>query len=207
MSVPRPGGPSLTRRALMLSLSIACCWGVLSVPAGAGGLCHEAPQPFDARTQVVPIEDYCFTPVVVRIKPKQSITWINRDMDAHTITGVGGTWGSLEQNLNHRDRVTYSFATYGVYPYFCALHPGMIGTVVVGDGVPLTGATPREGHHVSISPGTVTSASRDATASSAGEATRDPSSPASESGATPWLWAAPVVLAAGLVIKRRFKLA
>jgi hypothetical protein len=160
---------------------------------------------------VVPIEDYCFTPVVVRIKAKQSITWINRDMDAHTVTGVGMGWGSLEQNLNHRDRVAYSFATDGVYPYFCALHPGMVGAVVVGDGVPRTGAAPREGRRVSFSPGTVTSASRDATASSASEATRGPSSSASESGATPWLWAAPIVLAAGgaavALDRRRRKLA
>ena len=208
---PIPGGRAVSRRALVLSVSIACCWGVLSAPAGAGGLCHEAPRPFDAHTQVVPIEDYCFTPVVVRIKAKQSITWINRDMDAHTVTGVGMGWGSLEQNLNHRDRVAYSFATDGVYPYFCALHPGMVGAVVVGDGVPRTGTAPREGRRVSFSPGTVTSASRDATASSASEATRGPSSSASESGATPWLWAAPIVLAAGgaavALDRRRRKLA
>ena len=187
----------MTRRALMLSLSIACCWGLLSAPAGAGGLCHEAPRPFDARTQVVPIEDYCFTPVVVRIKPKQSITWINRDLDAHTVTGVGMSWGSLEENLNHRDRVSYSFAVEGVYPYFCALHPGMVGAVVVGDGV-------RPGGVGTFNPNAVSSATVDTATDEVAESTGR-SSPSRTS--VSWLWAAPVVLAAGVVIGRRRKLA
>ena len=126
----------MTRRALMLSLSIICCWGVLSVPAvaGGGGGCHQAPRPFDARTQVVAMEEYCFSPAVVRIEPEQSITWVNRDFDAHTVTGVAGAWGEYAE-LGGEARVTNSFSAPGVYPYFCAFHPGMVGAVVVGDGV------------------------------------------------------------------------
>jgi hypothetical protein len=30
--------------------------------------------------------------------------------------------------------VTYTFEEAGVYPYVCTWHPGMVGTVVVGDG-------------------------------------------------------------------------
>ena len=30
--------------------------------------------------------------------------------------------------------VTHKFASSGVYPYFCVIHPGMVGAVVVGDG-------------------------------------------------------------------------
>jgi len=31
--------------------------------------------------------------------------------------------------------VSYRFDTDGVYPYACWLHPGMVGAIVVGDGV------------------------------------------------------------------------
>ncbi|MDQ3661780.1 MAG: hypothetical protein M3454_12115 [Actinomycetota bacterium] len=187
----------MTRRAVMLSLSIACFWGLSSVPAvaGGGGGCHEAPRPFDDRTQLVAMEDSCFSPAVVRTEPKKSITWVNRDLDDHSVTGVGGTWGSYN-GLGRDARVTASFAATGVYPYFCNIHPGMVGAVVVGDGVSVTETPPKEGH--AVSSGAV---------ANSGDRDRPPSSSASEWGVTPWLWAAPVVLAAGVIIGRRRKLA
>lgn len=194
----------MTRRAVVLSLSIVGCWGVLSLPAAAGGGCHAAPRPFDARTQMVAMEDYCFSPAVVRIKPKQSITWVNRDHDDHTVTGVGGTWGSYDE-LGRDARVADSFAAPGVYPYFCALHPGMVGAVVVGDGVSHTGAPPREGHAVSGDDGVI-SADELAVPGISGDRDQAGSS-SSQAGGASWLWAAPVVLAAGVVIGRRRKLA
>ena len=179
----------MTRRTLMLSLSIACFWGVLSLAAaagGGGGGCHQAPRPFDARTQVVAMEDYCFSPAVVRIEPKQSITWVNRDVDAHTVTGIAGTWGSYDE-LGRGGRVTSSIAAPGGYPYFCALHPGMVGAVVIGDGVAAGGVG-------EVNSGVASSATED-TATDEVAASKPGSS--SEPGAAPWLWAAPIVLAAG----------
>jgi hypothetical protein len=32
------------------------------------------------------------------------------------------------------DTVSYRFQNSGVFPYFCLIHPGMVGAVVVGDG-------------------------------------------------------------------------
>jgi plastocyanin len=173
----------VTRRALMLSLSIICCWGVLSVPAvaGGGGGCHEAPRPFDARTQVVAMEDYCFSPSVVRIEPEQRITWVNRDFDAHTVTGVAGAWGEYAE-LDGEARVTNSFSAPGVYPYFCAFHPGMVGAVVVGDGV-------ARGESVESAVFSGTEAE--------GKTTGSASTSSPRTSRASWLWAAPVVLAAG----------
>jgi hypothetical protein len=144
------------------------------------------------------MEGYCFSPAVVRIEPKQSITWVNRDVGAHTVTGIGGTWGSYDE-LARGGRVTSSFAASGVYPYFCALHPGMVGVAVVGDGVGAGGVG-------EVNSGAVSSATED-TASDEVAAGKPGSS--SESGAAPWLWAAPIVLAAGgaaVALDRRRKL-
>jgi plastocyanin len=190
----------VTRRALMLSLSIVCCWSLLSVPAVAGGGgCHQAPRPFDARTQVVAMEDYCYSPSVVRINPGQSITWVNRDFDAHTVTGVAGAWGEYAE-LGREARVTNSFAEPGVYPYFCAFHPGMVGAVVVGNGV-ATGSVDQSVEGTAVSSGETESDGK----------TGPGRAPSSGTRGVSWLWAAPVVLAAGgaavALDRRRRKLA
>jgi hypothetical protein len=36
--------------------------------------------------------------------------------------------------LKRNHEATYTFEEAGVYPYVCTWHPGMVGTVVVGDG-------------------------------------------------------------------------
>ena len=190
----------MTRRIVVLSLSIFCCWTVLGLPAQAGAGCHEAPRPFDARVLVVALEEWCFSPAVVRVEPKQSVTWVNRDFDDHTVTGVGATWGGYDA-LGYGDRLTHSWAAPGVYPYSCVLHPGMVGVVVVGDGVPGSGGAPRENHEVS--PGNVALSNEQPAAGADSNHADDASAGARTGSLVSWLWAAPLVIAAGLLGGRR----
>ena len=67
---------------------------------------------------------------MLRVEQGQRVEWTNRDQDAHTVTGVNGAWGDVTQ-FSRDESVDFRFDAPGVYPYFCALHPGMIGTVVV----------------------------------------------------------------------------
>jgi plastocyanin len=118
--------------------------------AMAGGGCHGGLFS-DAKGVRVDLRDLCFTPTVIRIQPGQSVTWTNRDDTAHTVTGVALRWGAYDE-LSLNDTVTYRFQTSGVFPYFCVIHPGMVGAVVVGDGtskdtttqsvVPVVASTP-----------------------------------------------------------------
>lgn len=124
-------------RRLSLAGLVALIAALIPVgSAGAGSTCHEAPKPFDARTRVVPMKNLCFAPVVARVPRGTTVTWVNNDRMRvpHTVTGVGGEWGSFDELLPG-DRVRYEFETDGVFPYFCFLHPGMTGAVVVGDGI------------------------------------------------------------------------
>jgi len=98
-------------------------------PALAGGYCHDGPITDGSGTQVA-MRNYCFSPTILRVKPGQTVTFVNKDAGIdHPVTGSNGMWG-LEQNAGGGMR----FDKPGVYPYFCHAHLGMIGVIVVGDG-------------------------------------------------------------------------
>jgi len=105
----------------------------LGAPAAvAGGGCHSS-QFTDARGVRVDVQNLCFTPTVIRIQPGQRVTWTNQDNTAHTVTGAAFLWGSTDE-LGFHQKISFRFAASGVFPYFCLIHPGMVGAVVVGDG-------------------------------------------------------------------------
>ena len=81
------------------------------------------------------LEESCFGPAVLRIRPGQEVTWRNLDPYPHVVTGVAMSWGGVEE-LSAGESVSYRFERAGVSPYACYLHPGMVGAVVVGDGFP-----------------------------------------------------------------------
>jgi len=66
-----------------------------------------------------------------------SITWRNQDIVDHTVTSGSpetGPSGLFDSNLfGQDDSVTIEFTEAGVYPYFCTVHPWMIGTITVAE--------------------------------------------------------------------------
>jgi hypothetical protein len=66
-----------------------------------------------------------------------SITWRNQDMVDHTVTSGSpetGPNGLFDSSLlGQDDSVTVEFTEAGVYPYFCTIHPWMIGTITVAE--------------------------------------------------------------------------
>jgi plastocyanin len=122
----------MVRRALAVGVLALAALALWAVPAGAGGGCHGG-EFADAKGVRVDLRDACFTPTVIRIQPGQSVTWTNQDPMEHTVTGAANRWGSYEPMAEGKS-VSYAFKASGVYPYFCLLHPGMVGAVVVGDG-------------------------------------------------------------------------
>jgi plastocyanin len=88
----------------------------------------------DAAGTTVEIKDFCFGPTILRVATGETITFVNRDRTTHTVLGANGAWGSYDA-LKHGGEATYGFSEAGVYPYVCTWHVGMVGAVVVGDGV------------------------------------------------------------------------
>jgi plastocyanin len=115
----------------MLAVCLVLGWAGLA-SAGGGGCFHETP-PSVGEGRNVEMIDNCFQATVLRVQPGAKVTWLNRDPESHTVTGVGGTWGSFDE-VAAGDRVAYSFERNGIFLYACLIHPGMVGAVVVGDG-------------------------------------------------------------------------
>jgi plastocyanin len=58
-----------------------------------------------------------------------TVTWMNNDNTSHTSTGSNGTWDS--GTIGPGRTFSRTFTSAGSFPYHCAIHPGMVGTVVV----------------------------------------------------------------------------
>jgi len=84
----------------------------VSIPAGASTLGTRA-----------------FAPDQVEIAVGGTVTWTNSDSVAHTSTSDQGSWDSGVVAPGGQFSSTYT--TAGTFPYHCAIHPGMVGTITV----------------------------------------------------------------------------
>jgi plastocyanin len=75
------------------------------------------------------IASFAFDPTRVEVLVGDSITWTNADIAPHTATAENGAWDTGALKRDGRGRLT--FDAPGEYPYFCAYHPHMKGTVTV----------------------------------------------------------------------------
>jgi plastocyanin len=102
------------------------------VHASGGGGCGRAVTDDDGTR--VSIRNFCFGPTILRVRPGETVTWVNRDGFPHIVLGANGAWGGYDNVRRNGGEVSYRFVSSGVYPYVCTYHPGMIGAVVVGNG-------------------------------------------------------------------------
>lgn len=72
--------------------------------------------------------DYTFAPGVITVTVGTEVTWINNDVIFHTVTFDDG---SVSAGVRPNASVSHTFDTAGTFTYFCAIHPGMRGEVVV----------------------------------------------------------------------------
>ena len=80
-----------------------------------------------------------FSPNPVQVSVGTTVTWTNNDSQPHTV--ASGSNGQPDNKfnsspnfnplLNPGQTFSFTFAQAGNYPYFCMLHPNMVGTVNV----------------------------------------------------------------------------
>ncbi len=86
-----------------------------------------------AAEQVVEIRDYKFQPQTVRIKPGDSVRWINREKrTSHSVLFKGGAVAESERLFPDESWVR-RFEAAGSYPYNCGPHPEMSGQIEVSE--------------------------------------------------------------------------
>ena len=84
----------------------------ITIPSGASTLANRA-----------------FSPDELDVAVGDTVTWTNTDSVAHTSTSDRSGWDSGV--VAPGGRFSFAFQAAGTYQYHCAIHPGMVGTVVV----------------------------------------------------------------------------
>lgn len=77
----------------------------------------------------VSIMNFAFNPGTITVHKDTTVIWTNNDNVAHTVTGNNG--GPASSNITPGTTYSYTFNTVGTFPYHCAIHPSMLGTVQV----------------------------------------------------------------------------
>ena len=72
-----------------------------------------------------------YNPNPIEIQVSDTVTWINNDSSPHTATSSSDDSTFDSDVLLRGETFSFTFDKEGQYPYFCTLHPSMVGTVVV----------------------------------------------------------------------------
>src|SRR5215208_5425311 len=85
------------------------------------------------------LTDTAFSPNPIQVSVGNTVTWTNNDSQPHTVTS--GSNGQPDNKFNSspnfnpllspKQTFSFTFTQAGDYPYFCMLHPNMVGTVNV----------------------------------------------------------------------------
>lgn len=121
-------------RSILALLGVVLGFFAGGVPGAveAGGGCRGFASS-EATGVEVRLQGSCFVPTVLHVAPGSTVTWTNDSTEPHNVAGATLEWGNYNE-LRNGETVQHRFAKAGTYPYYCFVHNGMIGAVVVGDG-------------------------------------------------------------------------
>ena len=122
----------------ILMLAAACGGSSSSTPASPSPVPSPSPAapPPGASSSSVTIPtgaatlgNRAFNPDEVDVAVGARVTWMNTDAVSHTSTSDVTGWDS--GIVAPGGQFSFAFQTAGTFHYHCAIHPGMVGTVVV----------------------------------------------------------------------------
>ena len=79
----------------------------------------------------VKIDNFSFGPVTITVPVGATVTWTNRDDIPHTVVSTDDSKTFKSKVLDTDEKFSFTFSKAGTYPYFCSIHPKMIGKVIV----------------------------------------------------------------------------
>jgi plastocyanin len=119
---------TLTSRNRTIALLCAISCLNLSAFALAGDM--KDADSTSSKQHTIEIKDFAFNPQTITVKSGQTITWINRDEEPHTVVSVEKQF-KKSSALDTDQTFTITTGAPGTYTYFCSVHPKMTGTIVV----------------------------------------------------------------------------
>jgi plastocyanin len=75
------------------------------------------------------IKDFMFKPNSLTVKAGSTVTWANMDDEPHSVVSDTGLFRSGAVDTN--ETFSFKFDKPGTYHFTCAIHPRMVGTIVV----------------------------------------------------------------------------
>lgn len=126
---------SLAAAAAALVFTAACGSNYSSAPTSPSPSPSPSPTPGGPSSAVtIPsgaatLANRAFSPDEVDVAVGDTVTWMNTDSVSHTSTSDRSGWDSGV--VAPGGRFSFAFQAAGTYQYHCAIHPGMVGTVVV----------------------------------------------------------------------------
>lgn len=112
--------------AVLLAASIACGG---SSPTSPSNNPSQSGTPVSIVAGASTLTTTAFSPNPITVSVGGTVTWINNDAVAHDSTGDGGQWNS--GTIPAGGRFSHTFTSAGTFPYHCAIHPNMVGSVTV----------------------------------------------------------------------------
>jgi plastocyanin len=79
----------------------------------------------------VSVSGYAFSPDTLTIPVGVTVTWMNNDPVAHTVTSSAMAPVFDSMDVQPGAAFSFTFTTAGTFPYRCTIHAGMNGTVTV----------------------------------------------------------------------------
>jgi plastocyanin len=79
----------------------------------------------------VKIDNFSFPPAELTVPVGTTVTWTNRDDIPHAVVSSDDPKAFKSKVLDTGEKFTFTFSKPGAYPYFCSVHPKMVGKVVV----------------------------------------------------------------------------
>jgi plastocyanin len=111
------------RRIVLAALCLA------AAGCGASGASTPAPTATPSNVVNVVMRDIKFVPATTTVKLGQTVRWTNDDRVAHTVASPRLRLAS--EAIDGGGRFSYTPRRRGRFPYFCTIHAGQAGVLIV----------------------------------------------------------------------------
>ena len=119
----------MKRSIFSASLAVGLVLGTGAFNSGGQAFVASAQQ--KAAATDVKIDNFSFGPAALTVPIGTTVTWVNRDDIPHTVVSTDDPKTFKSKVLDTDEKFSFTFSKAGTYPYFCSIHPKMIGKVTV----------------------------------------------------------------------------